>query len=143
MPCLLGLLRECETPMAKPVLKVTEETRFVVFSRAGYRCERCFTKLAGVFGASVHHRRPRMMGGSRKPELHYPANLIVLCGSGNTGCHGWVESNRDRSREHGYLINKVESASSIPFRDNAGIWYLIDNEGLKKRFDTNGTNHDI
>lgn len=143
MPCLHRLLIERENPMAKPVLKVTEETRFVVFARADYRCERCFKRLHGVFGHSVHHRRPRMMGGSNNPELHKPANLIVLCGSGTSGCHGWVESNRNRSREHGYLIHRVESAQEIPFRDDAGVWYLLDNEGFKKRFDTNGTNHDI
>lgn len=129
--------------MVKPPLQVTEETRFLVYARAGYRCERCFKKLLGVFGASVHHRRPRMMGGSKKPELHKPANLIVLCGSGTSGCHGWVESNRDKAREHGYLIHKVSSAEEIPFRDNAGIWYLIDNNGLKRQFDTIGTKHDI
>jgi len=144
MPCLRGLPHECETPMAKPKpLKVTEETRFLVFARAGYRCERCFKQLHGVFGVSVHHRRPRMMGGSSKFELHLPSNLIVLCGSGNTGCHGWVESNRNKAREHGYLIHRVESAPEIPFRDNAGIWYLLDNEGLKRQFDTNGANNDI
>jgi len=129
--------------MAKPKLKVTEETRFIVFARAGYRCERCFEKLHGVFGASVHHRRPRMMGGSRNEQLHEPANLIVLCGSGTSGCHGWVESNRDRSRDHGYLIHKVADADKIPFRDDKGIWYLLDNEGKKKEFDTKGTIYDI
>lgn len=84
-----------------------------------------------------------MMGGSRNSDLHLPANLIVLCGSGNTGCHGWVESNRDKAREHGYLIHRVESAPDIPFMDNAKVWYLIDNEGLKRQFDTKGTNNDI
>lgn len=143
MRCLLGLLRECETPMAKPVLKVSEETRFLVFARANYRCERCFKELHGVFGVSVHHRRPRMMGGSRNAELHLAANLIVLCGSGNTGCHGWVESHRDKAREHGYLIQRVQNAHEIPFRDNAGVWYLIDNDGIKRQFDTKWTNHDI
>jgi hypothetical protein len=35
--------------------------------------------------------------------------------SGTTGCHGWVESNRDKARELGYLIQKIESAQEIPF----------------------------
>lgn len=129
--------------MAKPKLKVDEETRFIVFARAGYRCERCFKQLHGVFGVSVHHRRPRMMGGSKNEKLHLPANLIVLCGSGTSGCHGWVESNRDKSRDHGYLIQKVDSAEIIPFRDDAGMWYLIDNNGQKRQFDTKVINHDI
>lgn len=143
MPCLPRLPRECEITMAKPPLKVTEETRFVVFVRANYQCERCYEKLHGVFGASVHHRRPRMMGGSKKAELHQPANLIVLCGSGVSGCHGWVESNRDKAREHGYLIYKVASAGEIPFRDVNGKWHQIDNFGQKRQFDTNGMKYDI
>lgn len=143
MPCLLGLLHECETSMAKPKLKVDEETRFVVFARANYRCERCNKQLHGVFGVSVHHRRPRMMGGSKNERLHLPANLIVLCGSGTSGCHGWVESYRDKAREHGYLIQKVDSAELIPFRDDVGAWWLIDNIGQKRQFDTKETKSDI
>ena len=76
-----------------------------------------------------------MMGGSKNELLHQPANLIALCGSGVTGCHGWVESNRDKAREMGYLIMKVESAEDIPFCDNSGNWWKIDNLGQKEQFD--------
>lgn len=115
-------------------LKVTEETRFVVLSRAYYRCERCLGDFQ-LTGVSVHHRRPRMMGGSKNNNLHQPANLIALCGSGTTGCHGWVESNRQQAREEGFLIMKVESAEEIPFKDNLGKWWLIDNQGQKRQLD--------
>lgn len=77
-----------------------------------------------------------MMGGSKDEELHKPANLIALCGSGTTGCHGWVESNRLEARTFGYLIQKVESAEEIPFKDLNGHWWLIDNNGQKRQFDT-------
>jgi len=122
--------------MARP-LKVSDETRWAVFARGGYRCERCYG-LEGLGGVSIHHRRPRMMGGSKKPELHLSANLILLCGSGVTGCHGWVESNRDKAREQGFLIYKVESASEIPFQDKNGKWWQIDDFGQKTQFDAKG-----
>lgn len=77
-----------------------------------------------------------MMGGSNNLDLHKCANLIALCGSGTTGCHGWVESNRGQSRELGYLIQKVESAELIPFRDDSGLWWHIFNDGTKKQLDT-------
>ncbi len=77
------------------------------------------------------------MGGSKNQELHKPANLIVLCGTGTSGCHGWVESNRDKAREFGYLIQKVESAEEIPFQDNNGVWWNLNNEGEKRQLDTN------
>jgi hypothetical protein len=80
-----------------------------------------------------------MMGGSKNPELHKPANLIVLCGSGISGCHGWVESNRSVARDLGFLIMKVESAEEIPFMDITDKWWKIDNEGQKVRFDRKRT----
>lgn len=120
--------------MAKP-LKVSEETRFTVLARGFYKCERCYADFFEN-GVSIHHRRPRMMGGSKKPELHQPANLIALCGSGVTGCHGWVESNRTLAREQGFLIMKVESASDIPFQDKNGKWWKIDDFGQKEQLDT-------
>jgi hypothetical protein len=135
LPFLLGLHRGRETSMAKPrPLKVSDETRFTVLSRNGYKCEKCGSDF--LWGVSVHHRRPRMMGGSSNPQLHLSANLIALCGSGTTGCHGWVESHRTESRELGYLIQKVESAELIPFRDDTGIWWHIYNDGTKTRLDT-------
>ena len=120
--------------MAKPKLKVDEATRYAVFERALYKCERCGGG-PDTFGWSVHHRVPRGMGGSKNPMLHETANLILLCGSGVTGCHGWVESNRDQAKKTGFLLYKVDSAPEIPFTDNKGITWIIDNEGGKKKFD--------
>jgi hypothetical protein len=77
-----------------------------------------------------------MMGGSKNEMLHKPANLILLCGSGTSGCHGWVESHRMEARTFGFLIHKVESAEEIPFKDVYGNWWHIDNEGQKRQLDT-------
>lgn len=121
--------------MAKPKLKVNVKNRLIVIARANYKCERCLE--TSYDGISVHHRRPRMMGGSRNELLHLPANLILLCGSGTTGCHGWVESNRDTARELGFLIEKVELAETIAFQDKTGIWWKIDNLGEKRQLDIN------
>jgi len=122
--------------MVKNKLRVEEKERFAVFARALYRCERCGGDLSSV-GVSVHHRHPRKMGGSRRADLHLPANLIVLCGSGTTGCHGWVESNRNKAREEGYLIFAIDNAMDIPFTDIHGIRWFIDNEGGKRELATN------
>jgi hypothetical protein len=76
-----------------------------------------------------------MMGGSKNEMLHETANLIVLCGTGTSGCHGWVESNRAKARELGYLIQKIESAQEIPFQDEKGLWWQLDNLGAKTQLD--------
>jgi len=79
-----------------------------------------------------------MMGGSKNPDLHKASNLIALCGSGISGCHGWVENNRASARAFGYLLENVESAEQAPFKDMNGTWWLIDNDGSKKELDLNG-----
>lgn len=48
------------------------------------------------------------MGGTTDPRINDPRNLILLCGSGTTGCHGWVESNRRTAQRLGYLIGSLE-----------------------------------
>jgi hypothetical protein len=71
--------------------------------RSGRRCEArtpwCFgMPRDGYIGhlvrqqTSIQHRRPRRSGGSRRPDTHSLANLMVLCGTGNTGCHGYIET---------------------------------------------------
>lgn len=92
----------------------TQTTRDMVWTRAGGRCEVCGGSLAGVTGFSVHHRHPRRMGGSRRPELNTAANLLVVCGSGTTGCHGRIESNRERAHEDGLLLHDGESPERVP-----------------------------
>lgn len=52
----------------------------------------------------MHHRLPRGMGGSRWAGIHSPALLVLLCGDGTTGCHGWVEANRAEARRLGWLL---------------------------------------
>ena len=45
------------------------------------------------------------MGGSREASINDPANLLTLCGSGTTQCHGFVESHPGWSRDHGYSVS--------------------------------------
>jgi hypothetical protein len=54
------------------------------------------------------------MGGSKKSEVHSRANFLVLCGSGTTGCHGWVEHNRAVAREFGYLVPRGIDPTTVP-----------------------------
>ena len=135
LPFLCGFPCGCKNSMAKPKLKVKDDTRLLVLARAHHLCERCGNRSTGLF-FSVHHRAPRQMGGSRDANLHLPANLLVLCGSGVNGCHGWVESNREKARADGYLLFKIENAEEIPFVDNFGNTWIITNDGEKRRFDT-------
>lgn len=92
----------------------TATTRDVVWARAAGCCELCGGPLSGPQGFSVHHRLPRRMGGSRRPELNTPANLVVLCGSGTTGCHGTIESKREQAYDEGLLLHEGADPASVP-----------------------------
>jgi hypothetical protein len=54
------------------------------------------------------------MGGDKRPEASTAANALLLCGSGTTGCHGWVESHRVESRELGLLLFRTENPADVP-----------------------------
>lgn len=57
-------------------------------------CVRCGRRAAGW-----HHRVAEGRGG---PTDRW--NCVPLCGSGTTGCHGWVEHNRVAARKLFLLI---------------------------------------
>ena len=93
-------------------------TRLLVLDRAQGGCELCGVQLHDGMGwlrsHSVHHRRPRGMGGSTMADTNSPANLLLLCGDGVSGCHGRVESNRTRALEHGWLVPFAGDPAAVP-----------------------------
>lgn len=107
-------------------MKMPQGTVAAVKNRAGHKCERCGTVDAEFW--SLHHRRPRGMGGSKNPALNMPSNILLLCGSGTTGCHGWVESNREEAYGSGLLVRMWQ----IPRDTPVTLWhgtFVLDDEG--------------
>lgn len=103
--------------------------RATVLTRAGYRCELCQTLVSREF--SVHHRRPRRMGGTRRADANAPHNLLLLCGSGTTGCHGWVESHRTSGYDDGIILYDRDDPADYPYRDRLGQWWILTPSGTK------------
>lgn len=68
------------------------------------------------------------MGGSKDPNANLPANILLLCGSGTDGCHGWVESNREKSYLTGLLLHKWQTPDTEPVELFSGT-RLLDNGG--------------
>lgn len=58
---------------------------------------------------NIHHRQARPVGPNTME------NLLHLCGSGTTGCHGWIEGNVTKAREMGLLIKKSSPPPSTPW----------------------------
>lgn len=111
--------------MSKPSRKV----RDTVIQRDRDRCVRCGRYVPGYPG-SIHHRTPRMMGGTRDPRVNRPSNLVLLCGTGTTGCHGWVESHRDEAKDAGLLIPWWQTPSEVPIRYRDRNVFLDDDGGV-------------
>jgi 5-methylcytosine-specific restriction protein A len=93
--------------------------RLLAYARSDQRCERC-----GVYayGGSLHHRRPRGMGGDKRPETNAVSNAIVLCGHATSpdGCHRWVENHRTDALELGLLVSKYDNPAETPVELRVG-----------------------
>lgn len=95
-----------------------------VMMRFSGRCARC-----GEYGASIQHRKPRRMGGTSNPAINFPSNLIWVCGSGTTGCHGHMESHRTEAYGNGWLLHAAEDPTEVPVLLWDGHRVLLDNVG--------------
>lgn len=81
---------------------------------------------------SLQHRRARGMGGSSSVDTDLPANLILVHGSGTTGCHGEIESNRDVAVSRGFNVRQGHNPAAVPVlvrSGPSGLWVLLDNLG--------------
>lgn len=68
------------------------------------------------------------MGGTSM-NLNKPSNLLLLCGSGTTGCHGWVESYRNDAREFGFLVRRGVDPQTVPIISPSGLIRYLNDEG--------------
>ena len=82
------------------------EIRAAVLGRDGYQCVRCGKSC--IYDHSIHHR---ILGNRRDMRA---SNLITLCGSGTTGCHGWVHSHPQASMEAGWIVSKFRKRHDLP-----------------------------
>lgn len=95
-----------------------------VLRRAMESCERCGTWSGLAW--SIHHRRPRKMGGTK--QLERLSNLVLLCGSGTTGCHGWVEKHRTMAFGLGWLVHQWDDPAAVAVC-RRGCWVLLTDDG--------------
>lgn len=64
---------------------------------------------------------------------HSPANIIELCGSGTTGCHGWAHAHPAEAERFGYIIPSWRAPLSVPIRDWNGDWWWLLDDGTAQR----------
>lgn len=99
-----------------------------VLERDQFLCVRCGRTPPGRTRGldwSIHHRRSRRV---IRPDTHMPGNLVLLCGSGSTGCHGWTHEHPVLARRLGLIVR----VRLVPAEQPVTAWYgraLLDNAG--------------
>lgn len=98
-----------------------------VLERDHWSCIVCDDGVCGDRGVdwSIGHRIPRGMGGTRDPRINLPSNLLTLCGSGSTGCHGAIEGVlRAMAYREGWLLQRHCDPLVIPVLIERGRRYV-------------------
>ena len=105
------------------------KTRQLLAARSDGWCENCATRRA----ESVHHRRKQSQGGPWSAS-----NCVHLCGSGTTGCHGWVEHNPNDAAEMGFHLRPGDLPSQTPVWSRLHGVVLLADDGSIHPISTGG-----
>lgn len=100
-----------------------QESKRIALQRQGWHCLRCGTNIHDPSlwpGRSGHHRQLRRRADPAVRDL--PCNIVELCGSGTTGCHGWAHAHPAEAERFGYIIPSWRDPLSVPIRDWNGDW---------------------
>jgi hypothetical protein len=92
--------------------------------REQQRCARCGVVIWN--NGSRHHRKFKSRRGGDEVS-----NGLLLCGSGTTGCHGWVHAHSLAARFDGFAVGEHEDPRAIPVLHAIyGLVYLDDAGGF-------------
>ena len=78
---------------------------------------------------SLQHRRARGAGGSKDPVTNSPANLLLVEGTGTTGAHGRIESEREWARRLGYAVPQWRNPVDVPVLHRVHGWSWVGETG--------------
>lgn len=102
----------------------------LIWARDQSSCAYCACVVQGVRGLdySVHHRMARKRGGTNRPFINLPGNLVLLHGTGTEKCHGFVESNGLWSQDNGFKVREGRWLPTQVSIEHAvhGLVYLLD-----------------
>ena len=85
------------------------EVRHTILARSEGYCE---VMAAGctLMATEIHHRRPRGMGGTVRPETNLASNGLAACRT----CHLRCESMRNWARENGFVLLQGDNPADVP-----------------------------
>ncbi|GGL27518.1 HNH endonuclease [Phycicoccus endophyticus] len=109
-------------------MKFPASVRELIIQRDAHRCARCSALLLSA-PHSIHHRKPRGAGGTRDHRSIDPRNGVLVCGTGTTGCHGWIESHRAAAYATGWLLRSYDQLDKPLITLDGHAIYLTDDGG--------------
>ena len=112
----------------------TPAVRRQVIARDLSKCQYCGRHVRTESGwYSLQHRRARGMGGTRSEIANQPANLVLVCGTGTTECHGLIEAQPIQATARGFRISSSADPEKVPIVDEQGAEWYLTNDGGKRR----------
>ena len=101
--------------------------RQIVAERSNGTCE---LKLPGCQGRATNYQHRKRKGHCDRDERWAPSNALHVCGSGTTGCHGYIHANPAEAEMEGWEVRSWDTPGEIPVRlwfgyvllDDAGDW---------------------
>jgi hypothetical protein len=99
--------------------KDEQEARRLVRERSGGICERC----AAARATNFQHRQARGQGGPWTAS-----NGLDVCGSGTTGCHGYMHAHPAESYERGWSVHSWDDPAEVPVLTAQG-WMQLNDDG--------------
>jgi hypothetical protein len=108
------------------------ETVSGVVDRDAGHCVRCGDPVFGARGEgwSIQHRKKRSAGVDNSAS-----NLVLVCGNGVTGCHGWIEDHPTQAaHEGGWSVSRYAEPAQVPVLIRSGFgerWVYLGADGYR------------
>lgn len=106
--------------------RISAKTRAMLRERSSGDDQIGMCEICGMSANNAHHRKNRSQGG---PDAL--SNLILLCGSGVTGCHGHITHFPTTAATYGWTVKSYEDPTTVRVFLGHGWWYLND-DGTKE-----------
>jgi hypothetical protein len=103
-----AMKRTSSSRPARAAVPALTDAEQACLDRDGQTCQRCLISLWGIM-ASKHHRKRR-----REYDADRVENIVLLCGSGNTGCHGFVTEHPRTARDEGWVVWSTGKPEEVP-----------------------------
>lgn len=100
--------------------------RAIVRERSGGNCE---TQIKGqCLGRATNYQHRKNKSQCSKAELWLSSNGLHVCGTGTTGCHGYIHANPAKSYSYGWSCRQALDPRQMPV-ERRGVWVHLDDDG--------------